>query len=157
MRDSAIATRPHLTRDQASGVLWWLAIGKSQFVKSAMKCNCISTGARHSTSEVDDFMNLMKLLWSKDPCCPVSEQGHGQRHSLASKSKFKIIQITALIKKHEGDLEQFIKIPLFQSTSGTISQSMVLIKSPFVQVFFSSYSIGCQCLSSIYQPPTNFS
>jgi hypothetical protein len=67
MRDSVLLPDCISPGLRPQGGLWWLATGKSQFVRSAMKCHCISTGAKHTTSEKDDCMKLMKLLWSKDP------------------------------------------------------------------------------------------
>lgn len=67
--------------------------------------------------------------------------GLSQRHRLATKSNFKIIQILTLIKNHEGDSEQ-------------------LIKYPFVSCgfFFASHSTGLHCLSPYFVPhSSNFS
>lgn len=100
-------------RPRPRGGLWWLATGKSQFVRSAMKCHCISTGARHSTSEKDDFMKLMKLSRSQDPRWPVSQWCLGQRYSLATKGNFKIIWILVLIKTMKGIQTNSLKSPFF--------------------------------------------
>lgn len=86
-------------------------------------------------------MNLMKLLQMKDPHWSVTKQCLGQRHSLGTKSNFKIIHILVLIKNHEEIKNNSLKSPF----------------SP-VCLSFASCSTGYQCLSlQLFNlPPTFF-
>lgn len=66
--------------------------------------------------------------------------GLSQRHRLATKSNFKIIQILTLIKNHEGDSEQLIKYPFvscgfFLHHIPQVSIVYLLTLSPTVPTF----------------------